>query len=218
MKKLILIVAFFFLFNFAFCTENTFDNTFENKLFILQTDLTLTLNTGETGAPSPITQELGLNMQIPIVRFNTFFRTGFFFLPQLLVSYNYYKLDYRGRVVPSELENRLASVPMLMLNLPISYNMMAANNTFHAAIGIAFLGRYGFKSTKGTFDSDLEKINKSFYEDLKWLYPNASVSFDTKVGQSSIGFSVAFFISMNNLLNTKDLNESQFKLAFRFGL
>ena len=160
----------------------------------------LLVNTYDEGAPSPIKFSLGMGYTIPIT-------TWLSFTPQGQIFSNYYLWDSDNAIaLPAETENRTASVPSMLIDIPATFHFTIGSFILGVEPSVSFLLRYAYTAHNVTEDvtDDISNINSWFYSNWHFLYPSLRVSFDhffttgTKIGVSIAAYIPVSTFTENN--------------------
>lgn len=201
MKKLLVVItAFFFLSNvFAQEEETTeaetktetnltgetfsktedFSDFIRSVDFVMQFQPALYLNPESTlvSAPSPIVYQMSIGLLWPNYTFIAVQPTLSFFMMNHLL--------YEDKALPAEIENRTTTTLSFMINIPAVFSLYLKNSRFQLSAGAGVLMRFGLLAAgvkdsdsgwTGTAGSDVEQINKWFWNDMRWFYINAGGS------------------------------------------
>lgn len=187
MKKLLFTLAAVFFLTSLYAQEDT-EFYEENKTaqqspfpidFVMQFEPALYLNTESTlvSAPSPIVYPISIGFLWPDRSTFAIQPTLSFFMMQHLL--------YEDKALPAEIENRTTTTLSFMLNIPVVFSLFLDNSQFQFSGGLGVLMRFGLLSPgvkeadsgwSGTAGGDVEKINEYFWNDMRWLYATAGVS------------------------------------------
>ena len=200
LKKSVLIAAALFLMHPLF-SEKPFD-------FMMQFEPAFHLNTESTlvSAPSPVVYPLTAGILIPNNSPIAFAPTLSFFMM--------YHLMYENKALPAEIENRTTTTLSFMLNLPAVYSIMLENSRFQFNAGLGIFMRLGLLSPGvkeddsgwlGTAAEDVSAINDWFWNDLRWLYATAGISWLYNLTpQLRAGPTINVYLPVGGLINDKD--------------
>lgn len=140
----------------------------------------LYINTDKNSAPSPVSFCGGAGLDL-------FKSSAISLQPKLSIFTNYYL--WNGEYArPAEIENRTAIVFSFLLDIDAVHRWNTGKNIIEAGAGLSFLARAGMlangvnsEDSGGTENStagkDISSINKWFYKDMNFLYPNLMFSY-----------------------------------------
>ena len=196
-KKFIFFASFlFFIHFFSFAQKNIQ----VHPTFNIGSNITLNLQSKEHSAISPINFFAGGGADIKINNLSI--------IPTHNIWAMYY-LYYDDKALPAEVEHRTASVINCMLDLPVGYNFYKNNSVFTVGAGLGILFRISFLSSgvsesdtgySGNAKSDLENINKYFYSNARFLYPEIFFSYLYNFSNDfSAGAMLKYYVSIGNL-------------------
>ena len=181
---------------------------------------TLYINTKpkSSSAPSPIFYPLYLGVDYTI---NSFISVQ----PSLRVYMNYFL--YNGtNALPSEIENRTALAYSFFLNIPANFNVMKLNkSSIDVSAGLGILIRFATLATNvnetdsgttGSAKSDVEYINKWFYQKARFLYLTGGVDYIYNI-TDNIKLGPEFFIAipLGSLFSEFSLQEMLISLGLK---
>ena len=215
--------------NSSLATGQSFTN-FLNKYFsplvsknslIFTNGLTYMLSTGSVtlSAPSPIIYSLGIGYS---------FKIGSFFIiqPRLTGWMQYYTWDAdTSYAYPSEVEFRTATVFSLIADIPFIISLGTEKNAFEFGAGFGFMPRFGILSngvsdtdtgTSGTAASDVNAINNWLWSDVRYLYPEAVISYTHLLGENwHVGAEYRFYLPLGSLVSGHKMDCMMMSLALR---
>ena len=150
-------------------------------------------------APSPIEIPFYVGLAIPNY-------TAISFQPTLRF-YPSYNLVYENLVLPAEIENRTGFTFNFLVNLPVVFKLNYKNKiSWSILAGLAGLFRFAIPPVNisendsgftGTVRSDVDYMNKWFYQKARFLYLSVGIDWLFYYGKTKYGpeFSVFFPIS-----------------------
>ncbi|OJF76718.1 MAG: hypothetical protein BKP49_06045 [Treponema sp. CETP13] len=216
MKKILCCIVFFTSITVVFSLDTptntspeteSIENT-ENDTPLIDTSSNLffqmgtliKVNTYDDSAPSPILFSLGVGYDIPITSLISC-------TPQIHLFTNYYLWDSDNeQALPAAVENRTASVPAILLDVPATFNFTFGSFILGVQPALSFLLRYAYTAHNVTEDvsEDISNINSWFYSDLHFFYPSLRISFDhfyksgIKIGLSASAYVPISSFTENN--------------------
>ena len=213
----------------SLATGQSFTN-FLNKYFsplvsknslIFTNGLTYMLSTGDVSvsAPSPIIYSLGLGYSIKIGSF-------FIIQPKLTGWLQYYTWNEdNSYAYPAEVEFRTATVLSCMIDIPFIVSLGTEKNSFAFGMGLGFLPRYGILSngvssadtgTSGTASSDVNAINNWLWSSVRYLYPEAVISYTHLLGENwHVGAEYRFYLPLGSLVSGYGMDSMMMSIALR---
>lgn len=192
----------------------------EKNHFFLCFEPIILINTEDTkdSAPSPVIYPLSFGFKIPIVK-------KIFFMPRANLFFNYY-LWKKDQALPAEIENRTGSALSLLIDL--NFGTKILNNEHHTILwsaGPAVLARYAFLSndvnendfgTSGTAKTDVENINKWFWQNGNFLLLNANLNYLFHFKKNfAAGPEIRFYIPVSSIFLGKPINGAIFSLGLK---
>jgi hypothetical protein len=216
MKKALWLIILLTLSTLVFSEETTATDsvtktpTIQASNLFLQFGTVLNINTEDNSAPSPILYSLGAGYDIPITSWISFAPQGRFYVATYLWD------EDLQMALPAEIENRTASVPSLLIDLPVNFKISKGQFEIGLEPGISFLLCYGITASGvEDVDDDIYNINTWFYSSAQFLYPSFRVYFDwTFLSGMKAGISLAQYFSIGSLIN--DTFPQEMKTAFSF--
>ncbi|WP_149553929.1 hypothetical protein [Treponema pectinovorum] len=137
------------------------------------------VNTDSSSAPNPVNFTAGIGLD---------FFTGKIIGLELKTSFFTGYALWDGKIFrPAEIENRTALVFNSLWDIDATHSWAFSSSQLQICAGLSFLLRYailanGIKSSQtskystGTAGDDVKDINKSFYSDFNFLYPNLGLT------------------------------------------
>ena len=208
MKK-IYAFAFFCCFSLSLFS-NAADR--QGKLF-LAAGPTLQINTdGLETAPSPISFSLGLGYSFSLNK-------DLAINPEL-GFWSLYYLYLNDRASPAAVEKRDVQALHFLLDIPLLYKISTENNVFSFGLGIALLSRVAFATAVLPENEEYKvgKINDFFWSDFRYLYPEATITWDWVLENgSSFGLSFKAYYPVANFITEQSspLQNNLFSLKVR---
>lgn len=157
--------------NYAHASETTFITLGPAMMF----------TTDSVSAPSPISYSLGIGRTVSV--------SGDFSLQAHAAFFTSYYLYDDERAKPAEVENRTA----LALSSLVSLNALwtfgkTENHWLQIGAGPAIFARYGLQANgvSGAAD-EVSNINRYFWSDLHFLYPDICFSYTRVISQFALG-------------------------------
>lgn len=223
MRRVLLAVCLSLFSAAAFSQAQNGQQKDERAHFFLTAGLLGILNThsGTHSAPSPILFSPGFGADIHL-------HENLFLQPRINLFYTYY-LWNRNMALPAEVENRTATVPALLLDVPVVCSIAERGTmTAQAGGGLALLARFGILSNgvsagdknrdypNRTAKQDVSDINAFFYQDFRWLYPEltGNIMFTLSNGWK-VGASGTLYIPLGSIMSGDGLNSTMLNLCAR---
>ena len=123
-------------------------------------------------------------------------------------------LLYEDMALPAEIENRTTTTLSFMLNIPAVYSLMLQNSRFQFSAGLGVFMRFGLLSPGvkeedsgwlGTAGEDVPAINDWFWNDMRWLYATAGISWLYNLTpQLRAGPVINVYLPVGGLINDHD--------------
>lgn len=191
--------------------EKTYD-----IFFTLGPNMMINTDSPKNSAPHPIMYSLGFGMDF-------FKNLPVWFQPHAHFFTNYYLWDGEA-ARPAEVENRTATVFSAMIDLSTIYALDFGKNSLQFGGGIGFLARYGVLSngvkssdegggTNTTAGDDVSEINSYLMGDMRFLYPEISVSYLRNLENFSVGGEFRAYIPLGSISKGDGLNSAIFSLS-----
>ena len=211
MKKILFLLAAVFLLSQVYAQEEESSTAEEKKRpldIVLQFEPGVYINTESTlvSAPSPIVYPVTFGILWPNESRISIQPTLSFFLM--------YHLMYNNRALPAEIENRTTTTLSFMLNIPAVYSIILSKSRFQISAGAGLLIRFGFLSLgvkdydygwTGSAAGDVSAINTWFWNDMRWFYLTAGVSWLYNLTpQLKAGPVINCYIPVGGLINDHD--------------
>ena len=118
--------------------------------------------------------------------------------------------------VPAEIENRTATVLSLIVDLPLVVSVFFDSSKLQISTGPAALLRFPFLANgvsetdygfSGTAAGDVEQINSFFWENTRYLYISANISWMYSFhNNSKFGPYIAAYIPLGSLIASEGVN------------
>jgi len=158
-------------------------------------------------APSPIIYPVSIGVLWPNYTFIAVQPTLSFFMME--------HLYYNGMALPAEIENRTTTTLSFMVNIPVVFSLFIKESRIQLSGGIGGLLRFGIRSAgvaesdygySGSAGSDVELINKYFWNNMNWLYLTTGASWLYSVN-SQLRFGPTFnaYIPIGALIGSQDM-------------
>ncbi len=151
--------------------------------------------------PSPILNMIGVGTRFPI-------SADFSIAPRIDVFTTYYGwID--GRAMPVDVENRLAVLWGLIIDVPVRYDLgLGGNHAMQFTGGIALMTRLAFKDASVPADeqAEVDSVSRYLWDKARFLYPELGVSYSYKMADwVSFGVSARVLLPIFNLWTGEDL-------------
>ena len=223
MKRAVLALCLLLFSTMAFCQSQDNQQQEKRAHFFMTAGLLgiLNMHSGTHSAPSPILFSPGFGVDIYMTK-------KLFLQPHANIFYTYY-LWNKDMALPAEVENRTATVPALLLDVPAVWNIVERNTMFvQVGGGLAVLARFGILSNgvsendpnrdypNRTAKEDVSDINSFFYQDMRWLYPEltGTIMFALSNGWK-LGASTTLYIPLGSLISGDGFNSAMLNLCVR---
>lgn len=195
-------------------SAETFLDFIHSLDFVLQFEPGMYMNFHKTNsegklisAPSPLIYPVTIGILWPNYTFIAVQPSISFFTMQYLY--------YDGMALPAEIENRTASSLSFMVNIPVVFTLFMRNSRLQLSGGLGILLQFGLRSTNvgkddygysGSAESDVELINKYFWNNMHWLYLTTSASWLYNVtSQLRFGPTASINIPIGALMGDQDM-------------
>lgn len=185
----------------------------KSLFFTLGSEIMLNTDDSTKSAPSPVKFSLGAGGDFT-------FKNGILLQAHGSLFTNYYLWDGE-KAQPSEVENRTATALSLMIDLAGGYALKAGKSKKHLvslAAGLGILVRYGILSgdvdesdlnpeTGTTASDDVSSINKDFYKNLNFFYPELALSYSYIATETwKVGGEFRLYAPLGSLINESGID------------
>lgn len=190
------------------------------KFFVnLGPELMINTDSAKKSAPHPVMFSGGVGCDIFADRLINF-------QPRLNFFMNYYIWDGED-AQPAEVENRTATGLSFMLDLCVGHTWNFGKNSVQALVGPGILIRYGILSSgvksgdlnpiTGTkAKDDVKDINKWFFKDLNFLYPEIAVTYMRHINDFwNVGAEFRTYFPLGSLTHGEKFDGAIFSLAIK---
>lgn len=189
------------------------------NLFFFTLGPSVYVNTDSKTSPSPVSFAGGAGFDL----FNHKFLN---FQPKLTFFTNYYLWD--GEYArPSEIENRTALALSFLLDLNTTHIFHLEKDIFQFGGGLGFLARFSFLAngvdsddtggeTNSTAGDDIKSINRWFYKNLNFLYPNLNFSWQHAFTKNYLaGLEAKIYFPLGAILDGRAFDTTIFSLGIK---
>lgn len=196
----------------VFCIKPFFLQSQTSPLLITIKPLGI-LNTVKESAPSPVLLSFGIGAQLPFLSFMSF-------TPHAQVFATYYSWNEgQKEAIFSEVEQRTAYVPSILVDLPLSFDFYVKKSIFRLGTGLAFDIRFAIlaKNIATSEKTSVDYINKWLWQKGRFLYPMLQFSWDYIFPNGmSVGIGIKGYIAARMAIEKKTLHGSMLFIGIRF--
>lgn len=166
--------------------------------------------------PSPVVMPVYIGLSIPNY-------TAVSFQPSLRF-FTTFNLVYGDMVLPAEIENRTGHTFCFLINLPVAFKYNIKNKySWTVLAGLAGLIRFAavpvnMEGTEsgytGSVKSDIDYMNKWFYQNMRFLYLSAATDWLFYYGKTKFGPELSLFLPVS-LIADKSADGLMLGLGFK---